>query len=115
MSGGVLKVEGKWHPELAKAVIETQGPAAVRACAQYLLDESRKQVPHDTGTLEGTGTVDSQELQATVSYDTPYACRWHEQDANFQGGRKKKYLEDPCNDSGVQAKMLDYLKNNLKF
>ena len=60
------------------------------------------------GTLKGSCVVDVNDdgSQGTVSYDTPYAVRWHENDANFQRGRKKKYLEDPLNDPTVQAGMM---------
>lgn len=110
-----LQFRAEWHLDRALAIVEAQGEKAVRDCAQYLLDQSKMQVPHDTGTLEGTGAVDSHGLQATVSYDTPYAVRWHEHNANFQRGRKMKYLEDPCNDPSVQRRMLEYLRSNLEF
>ena len=57
--------------------------------------------------------MDSDETSATVSFDTPYAVRWHEEPANFQRGRKNKYLEDPCNDPSIRARMLEYLKNGM--
>ena len=88
---------------------------AARDAAQALLDESAKQVPHDTGALELSGTVSSEPGHAVVSYDTPYAVRWHETPANFQRGRKMKYLEDPANDAAVHQQMLDALARGLKF
>jgi len=101
--------------ELAQAIMKRGGEQGVRDCANLLLQESRKQVPLDTGALSRSGTVDSEGLKATVSYDTPYAVRWHETNANFQHGRKMKYLEDPCNDPALKARMLDYFKNDINF
>lgn len=111
-SVGGVKVH--WDAEAAMDAVNNGGEAAVRACANYLLDESRKQVPLDTGALSRSGAVDVEGMQATVSYDTPYARRWHERQANFQRGRKRKYLEDPCNDPVVRARMLEYLQENIK-
>ena len=100
--------------EALKAV-RKGGEKGVRDCANLLLEESRKQVPLDTGALSRSGEVDSEGLTATVFYDTPYAVRWHEEHANFQHGRKNKYLEDPCNDPALKARMLEYLKDDISF
>lgn len=110
-----MSVTAKWYPEKALAIVQTGGEQAVRACAQFLLDESRKQVPIDTGALSRSGAIDVQGLQGTVSYDTPYAVRWHEHNANFQRGRKSHYLSDPCNDPALKARMLEYLQSGIKF
>lgn len=110
-----MSLSVKWDDAKVLAVVQSRGAKGVRDCANMLLDESRKQVPIDTGALSRSGTVDSEGLAATVSYDTPYAVRWHEHNANFQRGRKMKYLEDPCNDPTLKARMLEYLKNNIRF
>ena len=110
-----FKFKSDIDTEIARLVLKHGGEKGVRDCANLLLAESREQVPLDTGALSRSGTVDSEGLSATVSYDTPYAVRWHENDANFQHGRKKKYLEDPCNDPALKARMLDYLKNDINF
>jgi len=74
---------------------------AVDDAAGNLFAESEKEVPHDKGTLQGSGNVTESkivgnELSAEVGYDTPYAARLHEHpEYNFQKGRKGKYLEDP--------------------
>lgn len=104
-----------WDSSQVLARVEGGGEEGIRACANLLLDEARKQVPIDTGALSRSGTVDSAGLEATVSFDTPYAIRWHEERANFQRGRKNKYLEDPANDPSLKARMLEYLGNNMKF
>lgn len=111
-----MSVKVKWDPKLARAIIEAQGSAGVRDCANFLLDESRKQVPIDTGALSRSGAIDVNGLKATVSYDTPYAVRQHEGVTyTHQRGRKAKYLEDPCNDPVLKSRMLKYLRDNYNF
>ena len=110
-----MSVQIQWDASRALAIAQSGGEAGIRACANLLLDEARKQVPLETGALMRSGTVDANGLQATVSFDTPYAVRWHEQRANFQRGRKNKYLEDPCNDPALRARMLEFLGENVNF
>lgn len=104
-----------WDDSEVVAIVRGRGAEGVRAWGHLVLDEARKQVPYDTGALSRSGMVDSEGLQATVSFDTPYAVRWHENNANFQHGRKMKYLEDPCNDPALRARMLQYMKEHLSF
>lgn len=84
-----------------KPVQEAAHAAAVRGLGlamEHLLAESRKQVPHEEGTLERSGVaqVDADALTGAVSYDTPYAVRQHEELTwQHDEGRKAKYLEDP--------------------
>lgn len=68
---------------------------------------SDQQVPHDEGTLQGSKFIKANpknKLEVAISYGggsgtgmpvVPYAFKWHEQDANFQKGRKRNYLRDP--------------------
>ncbi|GAB2519454.1 HK97 gp10 family phage protein [Paramicrobacterium agarici] len=81
-------VEGRLHNGLA-------------AAGERLLALSSEQVPFDTGTLSGSGSVSTPlgaaEPTVEVIYDMPYAARLHEHpEYNFQGGRKGKYVEDPA-------------------
>lgn len=110
-----MKVRLKMDTALARAIVQNGGAQGVRQAAQMILTESQKQVPLDTGALLRSGTVEADGLQATISYDTPYAARWHEQQANFQRGRKRKYLEDPVNDPSVRRRMLEYFQRNIKL
>lgn len=114
MSKGGFKVN--WDDSKARAIVQSGGSSAVRDCANFLLDESRKQVPIDTGALSRSGAVSVEGLNGTVSYDTPYAVVQHEKlSLHHQRGRKAKYLEDPCNDPALKARMMEYLGNNIKF
>lgn len=110
-----VDIKLKWDEAKAVGRVTSRGSRATRDVAQALLDESKKQVPLDTGALQRSGAVDSQGMEATVSYDTPYAVRWHEHNANFQHGRKKKYLEDPCNDPIFRDKALRYIAQQIKL
>lgn len=71
----------------------------LRLAAEHILQVSKTQVPLEEGTLERSGkaTVDETRLEATVSYDTVYAVRQHEELTwrHPIPGRKAKYLEDP--------------------
>ena len=73
---------------------------------------SDQQVPHDEGVLQGSKTIKANprnKLEVAISYGggagtgfprVPYAVRWHENDANFQKGRKSNYLRDPVFQQG---------------
>jgi hypothetical protein len=90
----------------AKAVLARVGtltkkvsPAAMKAtedAANELLRLSQFEVPHDTGFLQNTGTVQQRGTDFITGYNTRYAARLHEHpEYRFQKGRKGKYLEDP--------------------
>lgn len=74
--------------------------AAARAnmdAANEVMRLSQFEVPHDEGTLQNSGTVESlSNGDVVVGYHTKYAARLHEHpEYRFQRGRKGKYLEDP--------------------
>lgn len=108
-----VKIKLDWNGPQINELVHHKAAKGLRAAANVLLDESRKEVPLDTGALSRSGAVDVNEgdLSATVSYDTPYAVRWHEEDANFQRGRKKKYLEDPLNNN--RDRLLEYIRQQM--
>ncbi|MFI6443825.1 hypothetical protein [Kitasatospora sp. NPDC050543] len=69
---------------------------------ENVLAESKRVVPLDEGTLERSGKaqVDRSALRGTVSYDTPYATRQHEElDYRHVPGRTAKFLERPFNEN----------------
>ena len=103
----------KLDRELIQAVVQRGGKKATWSALDFLASTSKHQVPLDTGTLMNSCAVDVNDdgSEGTVSYDTPYAVEQHEnRKYNHQRGRKAKYLEDPCNDSGVQSKMMEIAK-----
>jgi len=87
----------KWDGQKVITRVDQAAVFAVQDGLEFLLGESNKYVPHDEGTLQRSGTVSidfsGKKIKGIVSYDTPYAVRWHETPANFQKGRTHKYLE----------------------
>lgn len=75
--------------------------AAARGLAmalEHTLGEANKLVPLREGTLERSGKVTVVNLKGTISYDTPYAVRQHEELTwRHLPGRQAKYLETPMN------------------
>lgn len=90
-------------------VLKRERKAAARGLKkgmEFMLGETRKEVPIEEGTLErsGTASVDEDQLRGAISYDTPYAVEQHENlSFRHDEGRKAKYLEDPMNDSANRA------------
>jgi hypothetical protein len=92
--------EVEWNGPEILALIEDAEPAGLLLAAEHLLQVSRTEVPIEEATLErsGVASVDADDREAAVSYDTPYAVRQHEEmDWRHDEGRKAKYLEDPMN------------------
>lgn len=89
---------GKFHG-VGKALHE-RAAQAVEEVADLVLEEANTRVPHEYGDLQDSGkvSVDAAELQAAVSYDTPYAVRQHEEMSyRHDAGREAKYLENSLN------------------
>ena len=73
---------------------------AVHNVASEVLRLSSRQVPHDTGELQNSGSVEDRRDESIVGYNKVYAARLHEHpEFTFQKGRKGKYLEDPIKDN----------------
>lgn len=65
---------------------------------EHVLAEANKLVPLDEGTLRRSGRVDVNGLEGSISYDTVYAVRQHEELTwRHLPGRSAKYLEIPMN------------------
>ena len=114
-----------WYGDEVEKKTRKAANKAMYQAAENLLTEANKLVPHDEGTLEGSGMVTQEKLpnpksayaraktagiaanhntkvdwqgkpEFYISYNTPYAVRWHEADTgtvNFRGGRQSKWLE----------------------
>lgn len=68
--------------------------AGLRDAVEFLLTEANKNVPHDEGTLERSGSASVAGLRGAVSYDTPYAVRQHEDlTLRHDGKGRAKWLE----------------------
>jgi hypothetical protein len=71
----------------------------MKLAVEYLLTEDNKHVPHDEGTLERSGDTGVAEtstgVRGSVSYDTPYAVRQHEDMALHHHGKgQAKWMEN---------------------
>lgn len=111
-----VKVKVKIDKSLVKQVVGSGSRLATFKALDHLANVSKQQVPLDQGPLQNSCYVDvaADGSSGTVSYDTPYAVIQHESMGfNHQRGRKAKYLEDPCNDAGVQQEMLMLAKQGF--
>lgn len=82
----------------ATTAINDGAEHGMRLVVEHLLTEANKNVPHDEGTLERSGDtgvqVDGGKVSGSVSYDTPYAVRQHEDLALHHDGKgRAKWLE----------------------
>ena len=78
--------------------------AALTAAAGEILRVANKTVPFKEGMLVGSGAVDADEMKGTVSYDTPYAVRLHQNPQyQFNFGRRGKWLELAFGEAGNSA------------
>jgi hypothetical protein len=81
------------HPQIIRGL---------QVAAEHVLQVSNDRVPLETGTLmrSGRAVVDRSRGTASVSYDTPYAARQHEDLTMRHGpGRQAKYLESAIDDT----------------
>lgn len=98
-----------WRGPEAKLRMRTGARQAVERTAKAVFAASQSEVPLRDGFLMRSGGVfmaPGDEPAASISYGggpgtgkpiVPYARRWHEEDANFQRGRKRRYVADPLN------------------
>lgn len=101
-----------------EAKMNQSAKRGLKAALDYLATESKKQVPLDKGPLQHSCYVDisSDGKSGTVSYDTPYAVRQHEERGyHHQRGRKAKYLEDPVNSKAIRDNMRELMRREGGF
>lgn len=113
-----------WHGMALIGHVKSGGREAVRKTAYVVLEAAQQQVPLDESPLMKSGMVvmaPGDQIGAVVSFGggsgtghpiIPYAIRWHENNANFQRGRKRFYLRDPVNQLGPRT-YLQALKQEL--
>lgn len=98
----------RWYGNRIFANVKGACIRAVDKTGNVVLTASKQQVPLDEGFLLRSGVViikdDNGNPIAIICYGggpgtghprIPYSIRWHETQANFQHGRKWKYLKDP--------------------
>jgi hypothetical protein len=100
-----MRTAVKWYGGKAKEQLRQGAVRGLAIGAEHVLEQSKRLVPFEEGTLERSGVAssDPNQLRACVSYDTPYAVVQHE-DMTMQHdvGRQAKYLETPITDPGVR-------------
>jgi hypothetical protein len=99
----------KWknfNTEKAEKAVADANERAIRKTLDVIAEASGQQIPLDEGTLKASLFIGFQDGTGIISYGggagtgqalVPYAKRWHEEEANFQRGRKNQYLRDPFN------------------
>lgn len=103
------------HRPAATAKVHRAAVSALTDAAEFLLEESNRSVPIEESTLERSGhvTVDPRALKASVSYDTPYAVRQHEDTRlRHDAGRRAKWLERSLHEQATRLR--DFLQARLK-
>lgn len=100
-----------WNGDILIQKTNKATAESVHETAERLLEKMKNEVPLDEGELMRSGTITSKpnlypEVEVCISFGggegtgkpvVPYAKRWHENSANFQRGRKKRYVADPFN------------------
>lgn len=83
---------------------------------EVILEESGSRVPHDQGTLEGSGEVNPDGDGVIIFYDEPYAARQHEETKyRHPNGRQAKYLKRAVDEigDGVLEAVADRIRGEL--
>ncbi len=95
----------------AKELLRSAAKEGLHEGAEDVLALSNERVPHQEGILEDSGAVSpstpssiGDELIVSISYDTPYAVKQHEDEGlRHPNGRQSKYLESALNERGPRA------------
>lgn len=91
-----MKATYRLDAVMALDELRADAARALDDAGEFLLEQSNRTAPIEEGTLIGSGAVhvDRDALVATVSYDTPYAVRQHE-DTRLRHdlGRRAKWLQ----------------------
>ena len=116
----------KWNGTNLLINTRTAISKAVEDAAEVVKGVALQQVPHDEGTLSQSIDV-TQNPNSELNYvihagggpgtgfpRVPYAFRWHENPANFQKGRKSKYIRDPLFMQGPPALSRNLLRELRK-
>lgn len=99
-----------WQGSAVDSAMRVGATRGLTRAAEFVLSNSRLVVPIEDAILSRSGatSVDSTNLEASVSYDTPYAVRQHEDlSLRHDQGRTAKYLERPLvNTREQQARII---------
>lgn len=99
---------------------------ALYLAGQRMANQVLQEIPHDEGSLQDTVMVKldpANDLTVVIAAggggasgmpEIPYAIKWHENDANFQKGRKSQYIRDPLKQVMPKALREELQKKGLK-
>ena len=95
MGSNSVSIKAFFDKELAQEVVEKAAMKGLVKLANNILGEAKQECPVDTGTLRNSGAVQksTKDKTVTISFNTPYALRQHEEHKS-----KAKYLERPFNE-----------------
>ena len=106
----------KWYGDKVSEKIKGEARKAVHTAGEALLTEANKTVPHDEGTLERSGFVDSSrfgDIVTVIAYDTPSAVKVHEDTTlNFRGNGRSKWLENTA--KSMSNKIENWIAKEMK-
>ena len=105
----------RWDGQKVSDNVRREAVRGLRDGAEHLLTEANKTVPIETGELMRSGVpdVDDKALEATVSYDTPYAVRQHEETTyRHDPGRRAKWLELTLDEE--RARIQRYIEDKIR-
>lgn len=94
-----VRTRVEWHGDKVTAEEKAATLRGLGLAAEHLLGAAKAIVPIEEATLErsGVASVDRSSMSASVSFDTPYAVRQHEELTwKHAPGRQAKYLEQPA-------------------
>lgn len=94
----------EWKTAEVEARLQAAARAALFDASHYVLEKANETVPIREGILQASGYADSDERMATISYDTPYARRQHEEMSyRHPQGRRAKWLELTLREQATQV------------
>lgn len=83
-----------WRGRRVKEQVRRAREQVLFDAAGYVREQANRTVPHEEGTLEGSGGVEVDGDQAAVYYDTEYSVAQHENTTyQHDEGRRAKWLE----------------------
>lgn len=101
-----------WHGAKISLLTTEAVAKANEATLETIGSAVDQNIPHDEGDLMRSKYIEVDYNDGMISYGggpgtghpkVPYAVRWHENSANFQKGRKSRYLADSYNQVGPRA------------
>lgn len=94
ITSSLLLPKSRWFIRETQARVTSGAEKALFEAGSYVLEEANRTVPFREGVLAGSGEVESDDRQAVISYDTPYAQQQHEDvTIRHTAGRRAKWLE----------------------